>query len=500
MTTDQAVLETILLGTERRPFQLTAAVDGPLAEAIRGLTTHGEGLVLSLAAITGAYARAGVATKAAKDRYTAAPLDPVPECRPEVIPILRAALLDGKLDLLAQAAGMIAEAGRRIPAVLLPEVFEACRRMSPLREPFGQVVGDYGRWLASLNSDWRSIGTEYIDWSTASVEDRITFLSRLRRSDPAQGLALLQSNWSTDTGPIREKLIQCLKVGLSVADEPFLDSALDDRATGVRSCAAQLLARLPDTAYSGRMMERAHRWVHLQYVFGRGHKIEVDIPEMPDPAWARDVESTLQGMSVDMRVSTIVSAVPVHLWEAEFKRKPEEIVRMAHESEWGAGLLRGFVAASAAEGNTRWTVALLALLTSRPDRYSVMSQLPEAVAKLDPATFEAFITPHLNDPAVAASPVFKSFIHAMHPGPMSERLARGQLVLCRRALEKFGDAQTLNVVHSILRNLAMKSPPSVLPDVDAIAMDDGVDNSIRKSAIETANLLQIRRDLRAAVI
>ena len=51
--------------------------------------------------------------------------------------------------------------------------------------------------------------------------------------------------------------LSVLADGLSLADEPLLEAALDDRAAEVRSWAAYLLARLPGSALGQRMAERA---------------------------------------------------------------------------------------------------------------------------------------------------------------------------------------------------------------------------------------------------
>ena len=55
---------------------------------------------------------------------------------------------------------------------------------------------------------------------------------------------------------IRASLVTALHVGLSEADEPFLEACLDDRATGVRTAARHLLAELPLSHRADRMAER----------------------------------------------------------------------------------------------------------------------------------------------------------------------------------------------------------------------------------------------------
>ncbi|WP_143219756.1 DUF5691 domain-containing protein [Actinomadura sp. CNU-125] len=98
-------------------------------------------------------------------------------------------------------------------------------------------------------------------WRSGTRHRRAAYLSRLRGTDPAAARALLRESWDREPAPDRAAFLGTFAWGLSLDDEPFLEAALDDRGKDVRQLAADLLARLPGTAYGERMAERARACV-----------------------------------------------------------------------------------------------------------------------------------------------------------------------------------------------------------------------------------------------
>ena len=136
-----------------------------------------------------------------------------------------------------------------------------------LRSAMAQVIGTRGEWLMHLNPRWQFTATGGEDlpqvWTTGKREQRIAVITRLRESEPSAARDLVQSTWKEDAADDRASFLESLKISLGKDDEPFLESALDDRSKGVRAAAADLLARLPDSAYVRRMIERAEPLLNL---------------------------------------------------------------------------------------------------------------------------------------------------------------------------------------------------------------------------------------------
>ena len=62
-------------------------------------------------------------------------------------------------------------------------------------------------------------------WQTETKEERVALLHRLRRSDPAQARALVESTWKQDAPAERAEFVAAFTSGLSREDEPFLENA-----------------------------------------------------------------------------------------------------------------------------------------------------------------------------------------------------------------------------------------------------------------------------------
>jgi hypothetical protein len=121
-----------------------------------------------------------------------------------------------------------------------------------LRRLSAEAGGARARWLARLNPDWTFVTalTESGDdtWRLGGKSQRRGYLAALRARDPAAARELITQSWAA-AGPERVMFLSVLaNQGLSLADEPLLESALDERDTEVRGWAAHLLARLPGSA------------------------------------------------------------------------------------------------------------------------------------------------------------------------------------------------------------------------------------------------------------
>lgn len=382
---NDSILSSALIGTERRPFTPQPGDDAAGA-LIGGLdSSDGERALLGAAAIAAQYQRAGsLPGKSAKKLPEPAPDETLPRVSPASAQHLMT-MHNGRytgvlLEWLEAAAG----AGKRAPEESLPALLGIGAKNATLRGPIASVIGERGRWLGGLNKAWSyAAGGEDDDWQTAGTETRLALLRALRASDPEAARGLVETTWDSERAEDRVEFITCFATGLSANDEPLLERCLDDRSSKVRLAAAQMLARLPGSQLSERMIARAGAAV----VLGKGARpqISVTLPEMLDEATRRDgiedVTLSLSGASFGEKSAWLlqmISLTPPEYWCERFGKSPQDLLASAARTdEWAMLLMHGWHRAARLHGATDWLMALMSPgYVASPES---LSDLPPAV-------------------------------------------------------------------------------------------------------------------------
>ena len=385
----ETLVATAILGTERRPFiQLSAG--GALGAALEALdTSQGERALLEAAALVSAYRRAGTVPEvcAAQPGAPESPDDDLPVCSPRAVAHLLAMLNGTHSVVLPEWLSALAAAGKRAPPSVLPEILEAGRTRSALRPLIRAVSGARGRWLAAQNPDWEYAAGAAAPailadpaavnavWQTGSSAARRALLDTMRSVAPDAGRALLESTWADERAEDRVAFLQCMETGLSMADEPFLEGALDNRSKEVRAAAAGLLARLPESRLVHRMIARLapllrrvppeRSWLP-GLVQERAGSIDMTLPEMCDRAMVRDGVDTREsdGASPKERVQWLhqmLRGVPPAHWCACWNATPADLIAAAARSKWRDAILPAWIYAAWNTRDADWAEALLRL-------------------------------------------------------------------------------------------------------------------------------------------
>ncbi len=186
-----------------------------------------------------------------------------PACSPAAARFLERMLNQQHTDLLPELLALLDAAGQRVADELLPHALAHGARITRIRPALLPVLGERGRWLAAVNPDWRYAAVELGDprslraaWERDPA-GRAALATTLRRLNPTAALRLIETTWREDADAPRRELLATLATGLSMADEPFLERALDDRDAQVRHKAASLLASLPESRLVRRMTASA---------------------------------------------------------------------------------------------------------------------------------------------------------------------------------------------------------------------------------------------------
>jgi len=360
-----------IVGTERSPLNLPK-LPGAIGETLQALDQTDSALtVLRAAGILSFTALAG-------QQAPRLNLPAHETCPPEVSPhgqdtsladLLEAVFNQNAIRLQCEALRRLA--GGCVPFRLLPKLLDWGRQSRTYRPFLLPVLGNRGQWLARINPDWAyASGQGGIegDWDTGSLDQRLLYLSQLRLTDPAQGRSLVEQALAETGAKERAALVAALGTGLSGADEDLLEGALKDRGKEVRAAAAELLARLPQSRYVGRMGQRLQACL-IQTPDGW----QLTPPEAFGADWKADAleEAKPTHEKLGPRawwLYQLTCNVPLAWWEQATGLNPAELLAWAKNGEWYEALRRGWLAVLNQSLDPHWAEAFLAhIKLPRPD-------------------------------------------------------------------------------------------------------------------------------------
>ncbi|KNB51571.1 DUF5691 domain-containing protein [Streptomyces caatingaensis] len=393
------LVATALLGTGRRGSPVPCRPGQDAAQAL-----------LDAAAVHTVRRRAGALPGRARRRPGPAPDDPRPPLPPAARRRLTGILDDragpagGRraagpdlVELLPQWLAAANGHGYRAQDELLPGLLDAARARTGLRPGALTLAGPRGLWLARLNPQWAyalrtpapggpppAPGDAQRTWAEGLFAERSAVLATLRRHDPAAGRALLAGTWATERAEDRAAFVGLLREGLSAADEPFLEQALDDRSRDVRALAAELLAALPGSALAARMTGRARRCVSRP-----GPLVTVEAPHACDAAMRRDGISADPPSGSDRGswwLGRIVEMTPLGFWPGRLGvAGAADAVALPVAGGRRADLHAAWCRAAVRSRDAEWARALLGPATAPP--------VPDGSPGRDPARLLSVLPP-----------------------------------------------------------------------------------------------------------
>lgn len=366
------LVSTALVGTAKRQVP-EPAPDSALGVALGAIARDDPAAhLLDTAALTLVHRRAGRLPGSGATPLPLCAADPRPAVPGRARGRLRALLGSGFGERRTAIAEMLPEwlalaraGGFRAPEPELPALLDVARSHSELRSDVAALAGPRGRWLARLNPDWawaariaaetQSDGDTGL-WTHGMFGERLAHLTALRARDADGARDLLAATWRGEPAEDRAQFLAALATGLSAADEEFLESALDDRAKDVRSCAAALLSTLPGSAFAARMAARARDCLRPDGADG----ILVTPPESCDESMRRDGIAEHSPTGREGRawwLGEIVAATPLSLWTEVFGEPPSAIVARRLPRRWAEDVRDGWARAAVAQHDLPWVRA-----------------------------------------------------------------------------------------------------------------------------------------------
>jgi hypothetical protein len=270
-----------------------------------------------------------------------------------------------------------------VPPSDLLNLLDAAKTHASLRPYLHDLLGSRGLWLIRFREDWQklltttttTLSTKVLDkavWENGTLGERYYYLQQLRHQQPAQAREQLQAIWRQENAKTRAHLLAALHINLSLDDETFLESCLDDRAKSVKSLARQLLAQLKQSAFVQRQQQRLARWLTIEPDEKRNtrskapkFRILVDMSVEWDDAASllRDGIENTSRSGKGRKASWLeqaLSYVPVNYWQTHWQQSPDDLLKALHKHDWENNIIAGWEKSIESLGcNSDWAQAFV---------------------------------------------------------------------------------------------------------------------------------------------
>ncbi len=291
--------------------------------------------------------------------------------QPALVAVLRRVLDEGPDPLRREALALLAEANCLLAPGLLPRALSLGRRQAALRPALAAALGRRGAWLARRRTDWQwavaaaaGVEDELDCWQHGTAEQRRELFVRWRTAAPAPARERLAAEFGRLDARERAALLAALAVGLSAADEDFVEARLGDRSREVRRVAARLLSCLPDSRYAARMGGRMQACLAIKRRLLRSEPT-LEPPQAADETWKNDVPDAERPKDEKLGerawwLYQVARSLPLDWWPQATGMDPARLLAWAHSSDWRQSLLRAWRERLEQESNEARCEAVLA--------------------------------------------------------------------------------------------------------------------------------------------
>ncbi len=497
----QEILSAATLGTERANVAF-APITGQVGELIKQIdASNAERYLLRVSALITLYRKAGRVPSLTKTLPPpACEPDELPRCSPMAASRL-ASILSGSYRNTLPEWLMLAEGnGARAPEELLPELLDWGAANPDHIELLLPVIGRRGLWLASLNPAWEMIQTAQIAisaqanqleeiWQTGDRKSRRLLLRLVRGKSAALGRNLVASTWGEESAKDRAAFLETFEANLNMQDEPFLETALDDRSKEVRQTAASLLARLPQSGLVERITRRVQPLLRLESDRWplRRSRIEISLPEECDAELSRNgIEAKPPSIEkIGERawwLLQMLRMVPPSIWSQTWSKSADELLEIAAEGDWRELLHESWITATIRHRQAEWAEALLR-------RYPTRTLLLEII---EPDKREAFIQAMIRSHPKEGMAMAMGYQH-----PWSVALTRLVLNNMRRHYLTDQGTPFYSLLRQVFLEIGQYMHPEALPEAEHNLKGKEDDHSAWEQAVQSLlQLLEFRRQMK----
>jgi hypothetical protein len=228
------------------------------------------------------------------------------ECSENALALLKKALDIPHRFLILEWIQNAYKAKKRVPYTFIPRLLEQGVQQKNIRPYLKFCLGERGRWLARLSSEWNFFEKESLSltekdsvaetvkgsvsfedlkkkWEVGESSVRLEVFEILRSHFPEKTQDLLEEGWSQETAKERLAFLKLFRISLSKKDEGFLLSCLKDKSKNVKEEAMVLLGSLSDSQWTQERLKTLSTFISV--VTKKKKSLKIELPEEYDKTW-----------------------------------------------------------------------------------------------------------------------------------------------------------------------------------------------------------------------
>ena len=413
-------------------------------------------------------------------------------------------MLQGRYkDVLPQTLEQLAARNLTVPSELLPALLNYSDSAPLNRHIVFQVIGPRGRQLAAQNEKWHFAAPDILTWEGAQrvwkhprTNKRQAFLRQLRWLNPTFARELVQSSWKSEPDSVRHSLLRLLITNIQADDEPFFETALDDRSRTVRKEAVTLLASIPNSRLKTRMGAATNNILNWK---GAGEPLQVRFPVGVSRLLQRDgvpihIKSNDPARLRGQQLTAMITATPLHLWPERMGVSIDEIIAALPGCNWTRTLFHAFSEAALRQGNNEWSVALI----KNEVKASSVRLFKQLSAEQQDAVFDAYhpSTRNEQDPTLRKGNPSQSLVYNAAK-QMTPHVANGWIDLLAGHFSAETEPTGNPMLANVIRRSALSCPPEQLDKFIETLQPHVNHESMRTRLQDAVATARFRKDIQA---
>jgi hypothetical protein len=259
-------------------------------------------------------------------------------CSSAAAGILNEILEEGNEILLELWLSACSKNGQLLKPFVLPTLLDKARTSPRLQSLIIACSGYRGLWLSRGNPDWNffTVLPDEEVWHNGTQPQRVELLTKIRQTEPAEALELLQETWSQENAANKLELLKVLKINRGAADLPFLEGLLSEKGQKVKEEALNLLKQIPGSAIVNQYEDLLRQSVTLKKekaMLGMMTKISIrqKLPEVVDESIFKSGIERLSGPAQknitdeSFIIYQLAGFVPPSFWVKQFDAAPAQV-------------------------------------------------------------------------------------------------------------------------------------------------------------------------------